>query len=285
MHGISHHSARTLIVLALLVCAGAGCRSTAREGLPLTNVPSHQRNWDPLVAELPKADFVGNTIHIQNVRNFRYAAEDVYVPNYENRVYDLSRVQSVDFVVIPFQNAADLAHTMISFGFADGERLAISAEARREQGESYSPVGGFLQQYELIYVVADERDVIPLRSRYRGDQVYVYRTRANPQQSQQLLVDMLDRVNQIHAKPEFYHTLSNNCTTNIRNHIEKLAPGRVPWNVAVLLPGHSDEYAYRLGLLDTQLSFPETKQRANITQLANLYSDRNDFSDQIRQYR
>jgi hypothetical protein len=285
MHGVSYHPARTLALLALLVCAVAGCRSTARDGLPLTSQPSHQRNWDPLVAELPKADFVGNKVHIQNVRNFRYAAEDVYVPNYENRVYDLSKVQTVDFIVVPFQEAADLAHTMISFGLADGERLAISAEARREQGESYSPVGGLLQQYELIYVVADERDVIPLRSRYRGDQVYVYRTRATPLQAQKLLVDMLDRVNQIHAKPEFYHTLTNNCTTNIRDHIEKLAPGRVPWNVAVLLPGRSDEYAYRLGLLDTQLSFAETKQRANITQLANLYSEREDFSNQIRQYR
>lgn len=286
MTDLNRNRVALAIILAGCCCfVSAGCRSTARQGIPLTGKPSHNREWDPMMSQLPHAEFAGSLVEIENVRDFRYASEDIFVPNYEDRVYDMTRLQSVDYIVVPFNNAPDLAHTMVSFGFSDGQQVVVSAEARREKGESYTPLGGFLQQFELMYVVADERDVIPLRTRFRKNEVFVYRTRATPDQARQLFTDMMARVNQIHDTPEFYHTVNNNCTTNIRNHLERIAPGRVPWSPAVLFPGRSDEYAYQLGLIDMPGSFQEIRQRANITQLANLYSEQPEFSQKIRQYR
>ena len=187
-----------------------------------------------------------------------------------------------DFIVVPFKDAPNLAHTMLSFGFDDGHYLAVSVEVRLEEGESYSPVKGALRQYEIMYVVADERDLIQLRTQHRKADVYVYRTRATPDQARSLLMDMMQRVNQLAEKPEFYNTFTNNCTTNIVLHINHLRPGRVPYDIRVLLPGQSDRLAYDLGLLDTKVSFEETKLAARVNNLAEIHRDHPDFSQLIR---
>jgi hypothetical protein len=171
---------------------------------------------------------------------------------------------------------------MLSFGFGESDYLAVSVEARMEEGQSYSPVKGLMRQYELMYVVADERDVIPLRTKHRDVDVYLYPTRATPHQARVLLLDMMARVNKLTVEPEFYDTFSNNCTTNIVAHINRMAPGKVAPNVGVLLPGFSDRLAYDLGLLDTQDTFERTKKRALINQRANRYAAADDFSVKIR---
>jgi hypothetical protein len=277
--------------LLAMTAAAAGCRSQPADltdvltgdELARTWAPSNYRTWIPAQAVLATAELRGDSLTVRNIRNSQYLNADDYVVRYHDKTFDLRKLRSVDFVTVPFQDSPTLAHTMLSFGFDDGDFLAVSVEARYEEGETYSPVKGALRQYELIYVVADERDVIVLRAKHRKDDVYLYRTRATPELARALLLDVMARANKLSAEPEFYDALSNNCTTNIVAHVNRVQPGRVPMNVGMLLPGYADRLAYDLGLLDTQLPFEKLKRQAQIDRVASRYADEPDFSRRIRQ--
>lgn len=263
----------TVLAASLAGCAAVGLR------------PSNVRSWSADQALLCYAEINGDIAHVRNIRNCTYIDQDSYVLNYYDKTYDLSRLQSVDFFVVPFRDMPNLAHTMLSFGFDDGEHLAVSVEIRRERGEKYGVLKSMLNQYELMYVVADERDVVKLRTNYRGDDVYLYRARATPEQARMLFVDVMERVNKLAASPEFYNVFTNNCTTNVVNHINHVAPGKVPYkpySLKMLLTGHSDRLAYDLGLLDTALPFDEARRRAQVSPLARQFATAPDFSERIR---
>ena len=245
--------------------------------------PSNYRDWSPDQTLLPSAEFEGDRVTVRNIRNCKYLADESYVVDHYDKTFDLNRLSSVDFIIVPFPLAPGLAHTMLSFGFEGREYLAVSVEVRKEKGETYDVLKGTMRQYELMYVVGDERDLVKLRSNCRGDDVYVYRTRASREQVRALFVDIMDRVNQLAVEPEFYDTLTNNCTTTIMQHVNRLVPNRVPYDPRLIFSGYSDRLAYDLGLLDTDLSFEETKRRARINELAERYADSPDFSVRIRQ--
>ncbi len=244
---------------------------------------SNERTWASDHALLASADFHGNEVVVHNIRNCEYTTAEDYVLRYYDKAFDLDQIRSVDFIIVPFADLPQIAHVMLSFGFADDRYVAVSVEIRREKGEKYSPLAGFFRQYELMYVVADERDVLQLRTIHRLDDVFVYRTRATPEQARLLFVDMLNRANKLTHEPEFYNTLANNCTTNVVDHINKLWPNRIAYNVQLVLPGYSDRMAYALGLLDTDKSFEETHAAARVNRLAYIHRDSADFSAAIRQ--
>jgi hypothetical protein len=171
---------------------------------------------------------------------------------------------------------------MLSFGFNDEDFLVMSVEARLEKGEVYSPIRGALRQYELIYVVGDERDLVQLRTNHRKSDVYVYRADVPAEKVRELFVDMAKRVNELHERPEFYDTLTNNCTTNIVTHVNNVQPGLIPRDIRILLPGNSDQLAYELGLFDESRSFTEEKRKAYVTDKAQVAADTADFSQRIR---
>ncbi len=245
-------------------------------------LPLHARNWRPDLLVLPLADIGVDRIKIYNIRDCQYRTEEDYDVRHFDREFALSDVRTVDFIVVPFQNAPLLAHTMLSFGLADGQHIVISVEARLEQGESYSAIAGALDDFELIYLVGTERDLIRLRTEVRKVDVYLYRTRVTPEQSQRLMLAMLGRVNELARRPEFYDVLTNNCTTNIVKHINQLRPGTVPNDIRVLLPGHSDRLAYDLGLLAAQGPFEPIKAASKINLVARLNADAVDFSARLR---
>jgi len=171
----------------------------------------------------------------------------------------------------------------MSFGFSGDDYLAVSVEIRKEKGEEFSPWKGLARQYELMYVIGDERDLIQLRTNHRRDQVFLYPVRAPRERIEQMFVGMLRRANHLREKPEFYNTLTNTCTTNIVQHVNELVPGRIPFSYKVLLPGYSDELAYDLELIDTRLPFPEAQRHFRIDDDAQGLGGRQDFSTQIRQ--
>jgi hypothetical protein len=244
--------------------------------------PSNDRDWVPEHQVLARADFRGDQVRVHNVRNCEfYSYRDCVVDHYD-KAYDLKQLQTIDFIMVPFNENRAIAHTFISFGFEGGEYVGVSVEVRLEKGESYDPAIGLLSQFELIYVVADERDLIRVRTEYRNVDVLVYRTTATPEMARKLFVDVMQRVNQLHDQPEFYDTFSNNCTTNIVRHINTLAPNRVPYDYRVLLPGYADSLAYELGLIDNSLPFSEARRRARINDLALRYKDDPRFSQRIR---
>lgn len=244
--------------------------------------PSNDRDWSPDLAILPFADVGEDKVTVRNIRHCAYESDSDYAVNYYDKQFDLRKTRGVDFIIVPFKDTPSLAHTMLSFGFEDGEHVVVSAEARLEKGEKYSPILGELRQYELMYVVADERDAILRRTKHRDADVYVYRTIATPEQTRVLFLDVMQRVNELAEVPEFYDTLSNNCTTNIVRHLNRIRPGRVPYDVRALLPGFSDGLAYEIGLLDTSLPFQEARRRARVTEIANQSADSPHFSALIR---
>jgi hypothetical protein len=163
--------------------------------------------------------------------------------------------------------------------------VAISVEIRKERGEAYSPVKGLLRQYELMYVVADERDVLALRTNFRRDPVYLYPVRTTPEKMRRVFVEMLERANQLAAQPEFYNSLTNNCTTNIVGHVNTIAPRSIPFSYKVVLPAYSDQLAYDLGLIPTELPFETVRAAHRIDALAQSQPVGPDYSRIVRRRR
>ena len=244
--------------------------------------PSAARDWSPDQERTATAVFSGESVRIQNVRNARYRSTEDFDVRWEQRSYDLRRLDSVWFVVEPFSDWRGPAHTFLSFGFSDGEYVAISVEIRKEKGESFSPLRGLLRQFELAYIVGDERDLIGLRANHRHDEVYLYPMRTSTERMRSLFVSMLERANQLAQHPEFYNTLVNTCTSNIVRHINIIAPGRIPFSYKTLLPAHADDLAFDLGLIDTALPRDQFRAAHQINDLALLHADSALFSSAIR---
>ena len=232
---------------------------------------------------LARAVFDGNRVHIRNIRNIEYRSTSDYDVRHYDATFDLDALDSVWYLVEQFQNVKGPAHTMVSFGFRDGRYVAISVEIRKEIGEQFSPLRGLFKQYELMYVVADERDVVRMRANHRHDDVFLYPVRTPPERRRRMFVDMLERANALADTPEFYNTLFSTCTTNIVRHVNTIAPRRVPLSYRVLLPGYSDELAFDLGLIDTNLPLEEARRRFHINERALRFADDPAFSRRIRE--
>jgi hypothetical protein len=242
--------------------------------------PSNTRDWAPDVSRIAYVSFNGRYVTIENVRNFKYRSESDYDQRWENRTYDLDGIRGLD-LFISFWGPTQIAHTIVSWDFDDDQHLAISIETRKERGESYSAIRGFFRQYELYYVVADERDLIGLRTNYRGEQVYLYRIRARSSEARALLVDYLETINQLHDHPQWYNGLTQNCTTTIRARVQDVGAARkLDWRL--LANGHLDQLLYERRQIDTDISLNDLRSRSNITQRAKAAGDLPDFSARIR---
>ena len=245
-------------------------------------LPSNERDWNADQQYLASARIEGDRVTLANVRNFTYRSTSDYEPGWETRRYDLGRIESLWFVVEPFSGFPGAAHTFLSFGFEGGEYLAVSAEIRKEQGESFSPWKGLFRNYELMYVFGDERDLVSLRTEHRKDTVYVYPVRASKEVVRATFVDVLQRANALATRPEFYNSLTNTCTTNIANHANRIQPGLVPFSWRMLLPGHSDALALQLGLIDYEGSLERARARFRVNERAARAAGAADFSVRIR---
>lgn len=248
----------------------------------LTNGPQNDRDWSEDVAVLAEATFDGDRVRVRDVRNFAYRSTTDWTKARYDAEYDLRRLQGVSFVVEPFPGPG-AAHTFLTFAFDDGRALAVSVEIRKVKGDRFSPWRGLFNNFELAYVVADERDVIGLRANHRRSDVYLYPIRAPKEKVRELLIDMLRRANALREAPEFYNTLTNTCTTNIWRHVNRIAPKTLPLSLAVLLPRRSDRFAYERGLIDTELPFERARERFKINERARLWADKPEFSRKIRE--
>ncbi len=244
--------------------------------------PRQDRDWKPTHAVLAHAEMDRRGATIHNVRRCRWDSESEVAIRYDDWSFRWDEVVALDFVVVPFQNAPLLAHTMFSFALADGRQLVASVEARLERGEAYAALAGAARRFELIYVLGDEQDLLGLRGEIRRDDVYVYRSIASPTESAEILRDVLERANGLVAQPEFYDSLTNNCTSNLVDHINDLRPGSIPDALRKRLPGHSDSLAYELGLLATDLPFPVARRQAHVTMRIRQHLHDPDFSKKIR---
>lgn len=243
--------------------------------------PSNDRDWQPSVAQLPSAEIHGDKLVIHNLRDFDYRSETDFTPHWETRTYDLSRLRGLDLFVI-YWGSPSIAHTILSWQFDDGQHLAASIETRPKTGQSYSAVRGFFRQYELYYVLADERDVIGLRTNHRHEDVYLYRLRTPPARARALLLDYLKTVNHLASQPEWYNAFSHNCTTTIRLHASA-AVTRIPLDWRWLANGYLDGLLYEDGVINRDLPFAQLKALSYINPRAQALPLDGDFSSAIRQ--
>jgi len=245
---------------------------------------SNDRSWQPEVAVLPYATIEGDRVTVHNIRNFDYRSETDFTPAYYNKTFDLRQLDSVDLIAV-YWMGPEIAHTFLSFGFGGKDHLAVSIETRKEQGEGYSTIKGFFRQYELYYVVADERDVIRVRTNYRKDppeDVYLFHLHGPSENGRRLFLEYMREIDLLKEQPEFYNTLTTNCTTTIWLNA-RVNPGHVPFSWKVLLSGHVPEYLYEAGVLDTRLPFPELMTRSLINARAKAADQDPDFSRRIRE--
>jgi hypothetical protein len=242
--------------------------------------PSNSRDWQPDVARAPTAVIDGDHVTVKDVRNFRYRSETDYDERWEERRYDLSKLTGMD-VFFSHWASPLIAHTIMSWSFSDGQHLAVSIETRKEVGEQYSAFAGFFRQYELIYIAANESDVVKLRTNIRGEEVYVYRLRAPKERARALLVEYLGAMNELAREPGWYNALTTNCTTAIRQRVMH-AGGNMPLSWKLLANGYLPELLYERGSLDTSLPFPELKALSHINERARAAGDADDFSAAIR---
>jgi hypothetical protein len=243
--------------------------------------PSNDRRWQPDVARLPTAEVDGDRLTIHNVRDFRYRSETEFTERWETRTYDLSQLDRLDFFM-SYWAGPSIAHTIMSWAFSDGQHLAISIETRKEVGESYDAVAGFFRQYELYYVVADERDVIALRTNHRGERVYLYPLRTPRDRARRALLEYAEAMNQLAAEPEFYNAGTGNCTTTIRTNVRRMGVA-MPFDWRIVANGHLDELLYERGVIDTSRPFAEVKAASLIDARAKAAGDGPDFSSRIRE--
>jgi Domain of unknown function (DUF4105) len=247
----------------------------------LTLKPSNTRAWQPDVAQEPWAEVKGDEVTLHNVRNCDYRTETDYTPRWETRTVRLSQLTGID-LAINYWGSPWMAHPIASFQFANAPPLCFSIETRKEIGESYSAIGGFFRQFELIYVAADERDVIRVRTNFRNSEdVYLYRTTAPPEKARERFMDYIAALNELHAHPRWYNAATTNCTTSIRT--QQAATQRAPWDWRILLNGKGDELMFERGALATGgLPFAELKTRALINSAAKAADATPDFSRIIR---
>lgn len=248
--------ARAPVVAAAMVAAGLLLAWW------LSIAPSHDRQWADDVARLLEADVDGDRVTLRNVRDFEWRTETDYTPRWETRHYDLRQLASAD-LILSYWMGPHIAHTLVSFGFNDGQKLVFSLEIRKERHETFSAAGGFFRKFEQVIVAADERDIVRTRSNARGEQVYLYRLRTPPERLRTVFLEYLRRAGQLRAQPAFYNTVTSNCTTILYELGRQISPD-LPLDYRLLLSGHFAQYVHDQGALAPGLSFGLLQQRGHI---------------------
>lgn len=247
--------------------------------------PSNNRDWQPDLATLSWAEITGDKVTVHNIRNSDYRTETDFTVRHYDKTFDLSKLKSVDFFLV-YWGSPEIAHTMMSFDFEGQGNICFSIETRKENGEDYSTIKGFFRQYELIYVVADERDLVRLRTNYRekgkGEDVYLYRLIASPEFARKVFLSYLREVNRLKESPQWYNALTGNCTTSILHHTMPYDPeAHLDWRLVV--NGYLDEMLYERKVIATNLPFAELKKRSHINPTAQAADKDPAFSQLIRE--
>ena len=246
----------------------------------MTLSPTNDSDWQPDVAQKAWADIQGDEVTFHNVRNCDYRTETDYTPRWETRTVGISQITGID-LAIDYWGSPWIAHPIVSFQFTDAPPLCFSIETRRKLGQTYSAIEGLYRQFELIYIVADERDVIRVRTNYRDEDIYLYHTTISPARARERFLEYIHSLNALRNKPRWYNAITTNCTTSIRT--QHPPKERIPWDWRILLNGKGDELMYERHFIVTDgLPFAELKSRSLIDTRARAANDSPDFSQLIR---
>jgi hypothetical protein len=243
--------------------------------------PKSDREWESALSRLATAKIEGDRVTFRNVRDFEYRSTDDFTEHWEDRVYRLSDLRGMD-LFLSYWGPRFIAHTIASWEFEGGRHLAISIEVRKVQGQIYSAIEGFFRRFEVHYVVADERDLIGLRTNHRREDVYLYRLTIQRETALGILRDYIHEMQNLSTRARWYNAVTRNCTTAIRNHVKRVSPDD-PWDWRILLNGRIDELGYERGNIDTSLPFEELRARSAISARAQAARVGSDYSRRIRE--
>jgi hypothetical protein len=243
----------------------------------LRQKPGHDRDWDSAVAVLPRAVRDGDAVTIENVRNFDYRSLDDFTPRYETRTYHLADLTAVDVIFFNWGSAV-MSHPVLVFDFGPDGRVCMSIEVRYQRGQKYSILRSLYHYYELIFLVADERDAILRRTKYAPSQeAHLYRLATTAEELQATFLDYIDAINALYRKPRWYHGLCTNCTTTFY----RLPSQRCRCDWRVLVNARLDRALYAAGRLDRTLPFPKLRRIGYLNNIANSAPEEG-FGDHIR---
>ena len=257
-------------------------------GLSIFNLfqtPSLYREWLETDKILSEIEFSENKVSIKNIRNFNHISLEKYEKNYYDSEFDLEKIDSIYYIVEPFSDYDWPAHTMLTFGFSDWKYVVISAELRKEKWESFDPLLWIANQYELMYLIGDENDLIKLRANIRKDEVRMYPVKTTKEKMQKIFVSMLKRADKLSKEPEFYNTIYSTCTTNILRHVNELREWKKeisPFDLKIFLPANSDKIVFEEWLMNTKLTFEQAKKYYKINELSEKFWDDENYSEKIR---
>jgi hypothetical protein len=250
--------------------------------LYFTVFASNEGRWQPEVAETAWAKIDGDAIIIHNFRNFDYRSSTDFISNWETKTVDLTQLRGID-LFINYWGSEWMAHPIVSFQFGDSDNVAFSIELRAQIGQKPSTLAGLYKTYGLIYLVGNERDLVRVRTNYRKEDIYLYRTVVKPERARAIFLDYLRRVNALHEHPEFYNALTSNCTTNVRIHTAATAIGKPPpWDWRILINGYADQMLYERHDLVGDATFADLKKQALINEKAKAADRDPQFSQRIR---
>lgn len=199
----------------------------------------------------PTINFVKQNIVVSNFRQWRYALSDPIDFTYSTKTFDPNNISKVYFLIEPFDKFAGIAHTYFLFNFKDGTNAAVSVEARREKGEDFSAFWGLFNKFELIYIWGDDEDITGRRRIVEKNNIYKYPLKLSSEQSKNLFIQLANDTKDLETTPKFYNTLTDNCTNVLAKAANKAYPNSIPWDISWVLPGYSDKFLFKLGLIDT----------------------------------
>lgn len=252
---------RIALIVVVASVLGTGAWLAGRQ-------PSTTRTWADDQERLVSVERRGDTVRLRNVRAFSYAIDGTVTRRWTERTIRLDQADRAWFVLVPLSDALRApAHSFVSFGFGDSLTLSISVEGRRERGEEYSVWRGLLRSYELIYVVGDESDLVGRRAMLSSNPIYRLPIKGTPEGIRAVLADMLTRAGALGTSPEFYNTASNNCTSNLVAHVNKVTPTRLPGAFASLFPGYADDVVSTLDLVADKVPPEELRRRYRVDDL------------------
>jgi hypothetical protein len=239
--------------------------------------------WAPIHERMPHVEIKGDKVYVDNVRNFTWQTPTDFTPAYYDRVYDLNALNSMYFLVSPIMGLDPVAHVWVCFGFSDGKHVAVSVEARGVKDRPYGLLRSIFRQFQLIYVIGDERDIVGLRGRIWKNEVQFFPVRTTPERMRALFVAMMQRAHALEEEPEFYNLFTNNCMNNITDHIRALGGRPLPSDWRLILTGFSYRLAYDYGFIDTDLSLEQSRRAFSIGDWMTTADLDDSFSTRLRE--
>ncbi len=242
------------------------------------------REWNPEVAQVLSYRQHGDQVTLNNVRNFNWHADGSYDERWETRQFDLNQITGVN-IITSYWMGPRIAHTLVSFDFANSPPLTFSIEIRKQKNEEFSTYGGFFRKYELSLIAADEKDLIYTRSNVRGEHVYFFPVNMSKTERRALFEEYLRKANELKNGPKWYNSLTSNCTTLVFDMVQAISKRHLPTDYRLLASGYLPNYLYDLNAISHDLTIKQWYEIAyinpRVSKLNNISSPQ--YSDLIRQ--